>query len=320
MSTYTFSPDFNDIAEQAFDVLQIGSDGETLTARMLAGAQNAYNYMITHWQTQGLHLWTYTEGRMYLTKSQRSYDTSAASTLATFARITNAPIDDSLGAAAALGASTVTVADGTKFSASDTIGVLQDDSTIHWTTINGAPAGNVITLTAVTTAAASSGNYVTAYNDTYAPISRIHNEGFRRYSGTSNIEVPILRQDRPTYYSLSDKFTATGTPVNIYFSRSETSLGQGHKFEVYQAPDSEQYALNFTYERQLQVIDTPTTDKLDCPRYWHEAIVWNLADRLKIRFGVKSAEVSAEIRANAAEFLTDSLNYDTSPTDIRVVP
>lgn len=320
MSTYVLEPDFNTIAEQAFDILQIGGDGETLTADMQLRAKNVYNFMMSHWQTQGMHLWTYTEGRMYLTKAQRSYDTSqATTTAANYARITNAPIDDSLGAAALAAASTVTVADGTKFTNGDTIGILQDDATIHWTTINGAPAANVITLTVNLVSAAASGNWVTAYNDTYAPISRIPENGLRRYSGTNNNEVPVLFQDRPTYYSLSDKATASGTPVNIYFSRQQTAIGQGHKFEVYQAPSSEQYAVNFTYERMIQLVDTPATDKIDAPRYWHEAIIWGMADRLKFRFGVKENSTRGqEIKMYADQYLTDALNYDNSVADVYV--
>jgi hypothetical protein len=320
MATTTWAPTFNDIAEEAFDLLQIGADGETLTASMQLRARKSYNYMMLSWQAQGMHLWTYTEGRLYMKKEQRTYDTSSASTADDFARITNNPIDDETAADASSGASTITVADGTKFTNGDNIGILLDDDTLQWTTINGAPAGDVITLTDVLTGDVASGRWVTAYNDTYSPISRIPNDGIRRYSGRQNNEVPALMTDRETYMSLSDKFTSSGTPVQIYFARQETvgTNGQGHEFFVWTKPDSAQWALNFTYERQINVIDTPTTDVVDFPRYWQEAIVWNLADRLRTKFGVKDAERAMEIKDTAAQLLTNVLNYDDSVVDVKV--
>lgn len=65
---------------------------------------------------------------------------------------------------------TITVTDGTKWTSGDNIAVLQDDNTLHWTTVNSAPAGNVVTLTDALTDDVASGRWVTGYNDTYAPI------------------------------------------------------------------------------------------------------------------------------------------------------
>lgn len=175
MSTYTLAPDFNTFATEVLEILQVGGDGETLQTADLNRVKNTYNYMMSTWQTQGMHLWTYTEGRLYLKKDQRVYDTSVASTSAKFARITNDPIDDTLGAAASSGAGTITVSDGTQWTNGDNIGILLDDDTLQWTTINGAPVGNVLTLTDTLTDDAASGRWVTGYNDTYKPISRIPN-------------------------------------------------------------------------------------------------------------------------------------------------
>lgn len=94
MSTYTLTPVFNDFAQEVLEILQVSGDGETLTADQLRRVKNTYNYMMAGWQTQGMHLWTYTEGRLYLKSGQRSYDSSAASTSAKYVRITNDPIDD----------------------------------------------------------------------------------------------------------------------------------------------------------------------------------------------------------------------------------
>ncbi|MCX5888441.1 MAG: right-handed parallel beta-helix repeat-containing protein [Deltaproteobacteria bacterium] len=62
---------------------------------------------------------------------------------------------------------TITVADATGFANGEVINILCDDNRVHSTTINGAPAGNVVTLTNVMPYAAAIGKGVCAY--TVAP-------------------------------------------------------------------------------------------------------------------------------------------------------
>lgn len=57
---------------------------------------------------------------------------------------------------------TITVTSAAGMATGDLIGVLLDDGTTHWTTINGAPVANVITLTVAMPSAAAIGNNVVA--------------------------------------------------------------------------------------------------------------------------------------------------------------
>jgi hypothetical protein len=66
-------------------------------------------------------------------------------------------------ASAILGASTIVVSSTTGFTSTYNIGIELSNSTIQWTTINGAPAGSTITLTATLTAAVASGAQVYVY-------------------------------------------------------------------------------------------------------------------------------------------------------------
>lgn len=71
-----------------------------------------------------------------------------------------ARVDTTLSAGAASSAGSVTVTSATGIASGDVIGVLLDTGLTHWTTVNGAPAGNVVTLTAVLPGAAASGRAV----------------------------------------------------------------------------------------------------------------------------------------------------------------
>lgn len=69
-------------------------------------------------------------------------------------------VDTTLTVAAVATNTTITVASATGINTGDNIAVLLDDDTTHFTTVNGAPAGNVITLTAAMPSAAAIGKDV----------------------------------------------------------------------------------------------------------------------------------------------------------------
>lgn len=75
-------------------------------------------------------------------------------------RLVIARVDTTLSVAAVSTDTTITVASATGISSGDNIAVLLDDGTTHFTTVNGAPSGSVVTLTAAMPGAAAIGNDV----------------------------------------------------------------------------------------------------------------------------------------------------------------
>jgi hypothetical protein len=69
-------------------------------------------------------------------------------------------VDTTLSVAAVATDTTITVASATGIASGDTIAILLDDETTHFTTVNGAPAGNVVTLTVAMPGAAAIGRDV----------------------------------------------------------------------------------------------------------------------------------------------------------------
>ncbi|MGB2264778.1 MAG: hypothetical protein ACPH3C_06300, partial [Glaciecola sp.] len=57
-----------DIVKEAFTYCGIALDteGEALTAGYLSEGKRSLNTMIATWQAQGIHLWTYQEGYLFL--------------------------------------------------------------------------------------------------------------------------------------------------------------------------------------------------------------------------------------------------------------
>jgi len=73
-----------------------------------------------------------------------------------------------LASSAAAGAATVTLASAAGISDGDQIAVFLDNDLIHVTTVDGAPAGAVVTLARPLPEAAASGNAVKAYDPAFA--------------------------------------------------------------------------------------------------------------------------------------------------------
>lgn len=321
MATYSYTFNFANLAEEVLDILQKKGDGESLDANDVARLMRAYNVMVTGWKTQGLQLWEEEEGLLFLQKSQAQYNLGeTVSTASTFARVIN--IDNLKQTALSVAASdtdtTITVVSDDAFASGDTISVVMEDGTAHWTTVNGAPAANVITLTDALTDDASLSAVVVGYNltdDPFLPISRVMDT--RRIElHNNNYEITATMVDRETYFQYPDK-QSLAAPQQVYYTRKRTGEAQDSRFYVWNTPSSADFGIRFTYEREPRVIQVKE-DLLDFPEYWYSALMWNLAKQVKTRFGCSQA-TAMEIDMQAEMALSSALHYEQPTTDIQVI-
>lgn len=292
---YDLSLSLTDIITEAFDIMQIGADGETLSADMLKRATSSLNMMIKTWEAQGIHLWSFTEGTLFLTVGQEKYDFATAN-------LANEFFETTLAADAAASATTITVEDDADIVDGDTIGIIQEDNDIFFTTVNGVPAANVVTLTDALPLAANSGAFVRNYRGTFVPVSRILNVRRRE---SDLYEIPIVFESREDYFDLPNK-EQLGNPIQAYYSRQEPF---GVMF-LWNSPISSVPVINFTYERKIQIM-VDNNDTFDFPEEWFDAIVYNLAVRLIPKYGC-SVGRAQYITAQAKEYLDQALAFDTA--------
>ncbi len=289
----------NEAIEEAFDLIQVGQDGETLSGDMQKRAKSSLNFMIKEWEAQGIHLWTYTEGTLFLTVGQEQYDFGDSTT-----KIANTWFETTLSVDAPALATTITVTDATDIQNTDKIGIIQNDNDLFWTTVNGAPVGNVVTLTDALPEASDSGNFVRNYRATpaFIPVSRILN--VRRREGT-DYEIPIVFESRKDYFDLPNK-NQLGNPIQAYYSRQEPT---GIMY-LWNSPISSVPVINFTYERKIEIMNAGA-DTFDFPEYAFQAIVTNLASRLIPKYG-SSVERANYVNAMAQNSLDNMLAFDSA--------
>ena len=276
------------LAEQAARLIRIIGIDETLDTT--AGGQEdqileSLNLMIKTHQMK-LGLWRYREARMFLVDGTSEY-TLAPTASTNYACDISELSETTLDADEASGQTILSVAStsaGAGFANSDVILVVQDDDTIHASTIASFSAGDTVTLNDALTAAASSGNKVYAY--TTAAPRPLKIISARRLNAGNEIEMFML--SREEYFNLSNK-TSTGTPVQYYYDPQQ---GTG-KVYLWPTPDSVDHAINYTYLDELEIISA-NTETSNFPQEWMEYLVYGLAVRIAPLYGV---QVSNEILA-----------------------
>ena len=142
----------DEIITEALELLGVLAEGDSPTAAQQTSCARTMNYMIKAMQADGLNLYALQLVYLFLQEAQSSYSLLSTGTdhyTASFTETTTS-------AASISGATTLTVTSITGISASDKVGVYQADGSVHWTTVNGAPSGSTVTLTATLTGAASS--------------------------------------------------------------------------------------------------------------------------------------------------------------------
>ena len=300
--TYRLGATFDEIAEEALDILQMGEDGETLSGNMVERCRKSANFMLKAWAGQGIHLWTQQEGTLFLVVGQSKYDFASAN-------LANTWHETTLSAAEATGQNILSVTLTTNITVGDVAGILLDTKDMFWTTVLSKTSTTITTAAVLPSAAASGAKVRTYVSGSFIPVNRVTD--VRRRESTS-YEIPINFESREDYFNLPDK-TSTGEPVQSYFSRQETA---GNMY-IWPPPSTADTAINFTYERPLQIVSTGS-QTIDIPEYWYEAMIYNLAKRLIPKFGCTVAR--AQIIANMAEeFLNVALDFDSEMYPIRMV-
>lgn len=304
--SYDFTSTRNELIDDTFRKLGIIAEGEVATSEMVTRAARDLNIMIKGWMAKGLNLWRYETLTLFPIVGRSKYllgttgDRCAANAVVT-----------KLSADAVTGASSITVDDAGTAASVDNIGVVLDDGTIQWTTINGAPSGNTITLTDVLTSDAADDNPVYIYTTLAQRPLRITTA---QSVDSNNNELTLYEISRSDYDKLTYK-TNQGTPSQYHYT---PTLGNG-EFYVWVTFSDVKSTIRLTVQRPIQDFDI-LTDNPDLPVEWQEAIVWNLAKRLITEYGVVDQVTITEIKQNAFDFLEDAESFDQETASLQFIP
>lgn len=139
----------------------------------------------------------------------------------------------------------------------------------------------------------------------------------RRVSA-SGYETPMTAWARQEYLDQPNKTQSLSTPVNFYY---DVQRDEGILY-VWPAP-STQVAASTTLKmdtlRPFFIMDT-TADTLDYPQEWQEAVVMNLAKRLKLKYPVNDPNLAADVDTAADTLFAQLKAWDNEPVSIYLQP
>lgn len=299
--TITFNRTRDQLIKAALRKCGIYAEGETPTAQQISDAAEDLNMMVKYWKSMGINLWCYQEIAVFPVVGQSSYNIGATGDKAASTYTVT-----TLSASASASATSITVTSATGLASGYNIGIVLDDGTLQWTTINGAPSGTTITLTAGLNTTAASGNLIYVYQT-------IANRPLRVSAGRIKInngnEIPMKVISRQEYFNLPIK-TIQGKPTQLYY---DPQLTNG-KLYIWSTIQTVNDIILITAQRELEDFNT-LSDTSDLPQEWLEPIVWNLAARIMMDYGIDKV-TRDDIKAMADETLQNVIAFDQEAASV----
>lgn len=302
--SYDFNANCQTIIKGALRLIGAIAAGETPEPEDLQDGKEALGMMIKAWQAEGIGLWLIREVTLFLEYEEYKYllgptgDHCAASSVKTEVKV-----------AASAGAASIDVDSIAGISDADHIGIELDDNTLQWTTVNGSPSGDTVTLTDVLTAAAAIDNHVYTYTTKIPrPLEVIEARRVDSEENETPLGDPISRRE---YMTLANK-TSTGPANQIYYDPQRTN-GTLH---VWQACDDVKDRLKMSVKLPLEDFDS-LTDDADFPQEWFRALKFNLAIDIAPEYG---KEPSGAVIAIAGESKDAVSGFDREETSVFFQP
>lgn len=293
--SYDFNPTSDEIITDAYKYIGAVAVGENPTSDEYADGRFTLNTMLKGWQTRQIGLWLNQKCTLYLKYEGESY--SLGSTGDNFTTTAQA-VKTELKVAGVGTDSTIDVDSIAGLTSGDFIGIELDDNTIQWTTINGAPSGDTVTLTAALTGACAIDNHIYAYTTkAQRPLEIVE----ARSVSSSGNEIPLTRISREEYMQLSDK-TSTDIVTQFWY---DPQLSNG-VFYTWPTNTDPKTTIKMTIKKPISDFDA-SADTAEFPQEWVDAIVLNLAIRISIKKGMP---LDKDLKSLAAETLFMAETYD----------
>lgn len=300
----TFSVNLTQLINSAFQLAEIIQKGQVLDDEDFDLAKFNLNMMIKTWQNRGYGLWLNQIVTLPQAQNQQSY------LLGPTGDHCSANMGETaIKTAGAAGDLTIEVDAITDMVTGQYIGIQLDDGTMQWTTINGAPSGTTVTITAALTDSMAVDNIVFFYTSKIARPLEIIEARIRDKNGIDNPLQVLSLQD---YKDLSVK--STYGKVNQVAYDPQLVNGVLYVWEpTYDVTDRIVMTIKRPVYDFVNATDTP-----DFPIEWVEALEAGLAERLAFKFAA-TPQKKTELMLLAKQRLDDADWYDREKTFVTFV-
>jgi len=295
--TTSGSTDFNrtrnELLNGALRLIGKSGRGKTASAADISDADEALELMVKSWQaTPGFQLWKLKQATLFVVKGTSSYSFPGAN-------CTHAYVETTMKVAGSATDSTVDVNSITGMTTGDFIGIELDGGTVQWTTINGAPSGDTVTLTTALTGASAADKVVYAYTTKIIRPLRVVDA---RRKDTSDVPIEVVTRNE--YYELPNK-SDSGLVNQVYYDPQLTTGA----LNIWPVGSTVTDKIEIDLMLPIEDFDSSNIDP-DFPQEWLRALKWNLASDLGPEYGLDLRRQSY-IDKRASKMLEDVSDFDS---------
>lgn len=312
--SYDFSVSRDDLIKDALLEIGVLESGEAPTAEETTDCARRLNMMVKAWMVKGRHLWCVQDAVLFQVLGQQSYLLGDAVGDANWCDPDDY-VQTTLSAAEASGQTTLSVTSVADMVADDKIGIVLEDGSIQWTTIDSVGVGSVVVDDALTGDAAE-GAVVFVYTSRLVRPLRVLPGTIYRRDINSN-DTPIELVGKTEYDQLTAK-TQRGKTIKVAY---QPMLNSGRLW-TWSTADLSTDTIRLSVERPIQDFDL-TLDNPDFPIEASRALYMNLAADVCGMFGA-SDELPRLRRPDglgeADIALDDWLAWDAENAPIRFQP
>lgn len=266
------STNFTINRDQIISLAGLGSGvlgiGRVASAEDTNTASRLLNLIVKQWMGKsdfapGLKVWTRKRAYLFPALNTASYSLGPSGTHAT-----STYYSTTTDASEAIGQTTISVTSTANMTAGDYIGIICDDDSIHWSTIDSFVANDTVTIDDALTVAAASGSTVYWYTSKiHLPLDILS----LRRKDTSGNETPMSPMSFMDYEEGLLRKNLDGDPSNYLYERGPVN---GTLYLDYEPTDTSEIYL-LTYLRPTEDFDA-ATDTPDYPQEWERALVGQL--------------------------------------------
>lgn len=265
--------------------------GKTPSSADIADAAEAMELMVKSLQATGAHLWKERDATLFVEKGTASYSIPSAN-------ITESYVTTSMKVAGVTTDGTIDVNSITGLTSGDFIGIQLDNGTMQWTTINGIPAGDTVTLTDNLTDASAISNTVYAYTTKIVrPLKLIS----ARRINENDVDIDVVSKDE--YKTLPTK-DAAGQVNQVYYD-PQLETGKLYIWPTGNLPtDRVETTFMMPIENAGESNDNP-----DFPQEWLLALKFGIASLLGPEYGIK-LDRQTYIDNRASLYMKAAIDFD----------
>ena len=279
---------------------------DSASSTQLSHAARILNMIVKAWGAYGPALWA--RSTQYLLPVS---DTNTVTMSASGGHVTGSYTQTTLGAAAASGATTITVASATGFGSGYYVGIELSDGSMSWHVQTGAAAGLVITLTVALAAAADSGAYVYVYQTKANRVLRVIDAYSLNLDSDNStpIEIVPLQDYNQVGYKPSES-----SPFQLTY---DPQLNSGTIY-IYPRFSIAEEIIVLTCQRTFEDFDA-ASDTPDFPQEWYFPMYYALAVALAPTYGLPVQDRAA-LKSEAKAALDLVLGNEPEEGSYRIMP